>query len=133
MAPCTIDGHAHGMACGGHIHHENHGSISVDGPAPASTFGHGLDFCSGGLDPAAYNGHILGTTLRGYIPEFTYIEGPTPSLTTGHGQASHPGNWRPMAHGELTHRMALGTHNLLGNHEIVRTHGLTPFTSLYPI
>jgi hypothetical protein len=89
MAPCTIGGHAHGMAYGGHIHLENHGSIGVDGPVPTSTFSHGPDFCSGGLDLAAYDGHILGTTLRGYILEFTYIEGPAPSLTTGHGQASH--------------------------------------------
>jgi len=68
------------MPRGGHIHLENHGSIGVEGLAAASTFGHGPDFCSKGLDPAAYGGHTLRTTLSGCILEFTYIGGPTTLL-----------------------------------------------------
>ena len=38
-----------------------------------------------------------------------------------------------MAHGELTHRMALGGHILLGNYEIVRADGLMPVINFYPV
>ena len=37
-----------------------------------------------------------------------------------------------MAHGELTHGMALGGHILLGNHEFIRIDGLMPVAGSYP-
>ena len=80
-----------------------------------------------------YGGHTLRTVLSCCIPEFTYIWGLVPSLIIGHGQVSHLGNQRPMAHGELTHEMALGGHILLENHEIIHAGGLTPIIGLYPI
>jgi len=75
----------------------------------------------------------LRTTLDSCILQFTYIGGPVPSLITGHGQVSHSGNQRPMAHGELTHGMALGGHILWGNNEIIRTNGLMHITGFYPV
>ena len=75
MAPRTVGGLARGMAHDGHIHHENHEFIGVEGLAPASTFSRGPDLHSGDLDPMAYGGHTLETALSGSILEFTYIGG----------------------------------------------------------
>jgi hypothetical protein len=63
------------MAHDGHICHENHKFIDVEGPAPASAFGHGSGLRLGDLDLMAYDEHTLGTALSGNIPEFTYIGG----------------------------------------------------------
>ena len=38
-----------------------------------------------------------------------------------------------MARDELTQGMASINHLLLGNHEVIRTNGLVPITSFYPI
>ena len=81
----------------------------------------------------AYGKHTLGMALSGCIPEFTYIGGTVPSIITHHCQVFHLRNQRPMAHGELTHGMALGGRILWGNDEIVRTRGLTPVKGLYLI
>jgi hypothetical protein len=59
--------------------------------------------------------------------------GPIPSLITSHGQVLRLENQRPMAHGELTHEMALDSHIHLGNHEIIHADRLTLVTSLYPV
>ena len=121
------------MACGGHIRHENYGFIGIEGPAPASAFGHGLDLHSRGLDPVAYGRHSLRTTLSGYISKFTYIGELVPSLIADHGQAFHPGSQRPMAQGDFTQGMASTGHIFLGNHETIHTNGSTPITSSYPV
>ena len=73
MAPRTIGGFALGTAHGGHIHHGNPKSISVEGLAPTSVFGHSQVLRPRDLDPMAYEGHTLGTALSSYILEFTYI------------------------------------------------------------
>ena len=78
IAPRTIGGLAHGMARGGRICHENHGSISVEGPAPTSAFSHGPDLHPGDQDSIAYGGHTLRTAFSGSILEFTYIGGQYP-------------------------------------------------------
>ena len=90
MAPRTVSGLACRMAHNGHICHENHEFIGVEGPTPASIFGRGLNLRPGDLDPMAYSGHTLGTALSGSILEFTYIGGPVPSLATSHDQVFHP-------------------------------------------
>jgi hypothetical protein len=59
----------------GHIRHENHKFIDVEGPAPASAFGRGSGLHLGDLDLVAYDEHTLATTLSGNILEFTYIGG----------------------------------------------------------
>ena len=78
MAPRTVGGLARGMAHDGHIRHENHEFIGVEGLAPMSAFSHGLDLRSRDLDPVAYGGHTLKTALSGSILEFTYIGGQYP-------------------------------------------------------
>ena len=92
MAPRTIGGFAHGMAHGGHIHHENHEFTGVEGPVPTFTFSHGLDLHPRDLDPLVYGGHTIGTALCGSFLEFTYIGGPVPSIIIGHGQVFYLGN-----------------------------------------
>ena len=76
MTSRTVGGLARGMAHGGHIHHENHEFIGIEGPAPTSIFSHSQVLHPGDLDPVAYEGHTLGTALSGCILEFTYIGGP---------------------------------------------------------
>ena len=78
MAPRTNGGHAHGMAHGGHIRHENYEFTGVGGPAPMFAFSRIPDLRSGDLDPVVYGGRTLGTTLNGSIPKSTYIGGPYP-------------------------------------------------------
>ena len=66
------------MAHCGHICHENHEFIDVEGPAPVSTFSHGLDLCSRDLDLMVYIRHTVGTAFSGSILKFTYIGGQYP-------------------------------------------------------
>jgi hypothetical protein len=133
MAPRTVDGLAHRMAHGSHIHHENYEFLDAEGSAPAFAFSHGRDLRPGGLDPAFHGRNTLRIALNGSIPKFTYIGGPVPSLVTSHGQIFHPGIRRPMAHGKLTQGMTSTDHILLGSHETIHTDGSTSVTRFYPI
>jgi hypothetical protein len=67
MGPRTASGLAGGMACSGHIHHENYEFIGANGPAPVSTISHSPDLHLANLSSMAYGGHTPGTTLGGYI------------------------------------------------------------------
>jgi hypothetical protein len=85
MAPRITSGLAGGMAHNGHIHHENYRFIGANGPALTSTISHNPDLHLGNLGRMAHSGHTPGTTLGGYIPEYTYLEGPVPSLVASRG------------------------------------------------
>jgi hypothetical protein len=85
MAPHTVGGLVGGMAHDGHIHHENYGFISANGPAPMSAFSHSSDLHLGNLDAMAHGGHTPRTAHMGYFPKFTYLEGLVASLVTSHG------------------------------------------------
>ena len=67
----------------------------------------------------------LGTTLWGYILEFTYPVGPVPSLIIDRGQVSPSRNQRSTARNEFTLGMASTGHILLGNHAVNHTKGPT--------
>lgn len=107
MAPCTIDGFTRGTAPSGSIRHGNPKFISVDGPVPTSIFGLGQALQPGVLNSVAYGGHTLKMAPSGCITKFTYVGGLVPALITVHNPVFYLGNLGPMAHGELTHRMAL--------------------------
>ena len=133
MAPRTVGGLTHEMAHGSHILHKNYEIIGVEGLAPTSAFSRDLDLRSSDLDHVVHGGHNLETAPNDNISEFTYIGGPIPSLVASHGQIFHSGGHRPMPQGKLTQGMASTDHILLGNHEVIRTDGLVPNTSFYPV
>jgi hypothetical protein len=124
MAPRTVGGFAGGMARGGHIHRENHGFISANGPAPVSAISQSIDLPLKNLSSVALGGHAPGTTLGGCIPEYTYPEGLVPSLITSRGQVSSLRNRRTIVHDELARGMASACHILLGNHAVNHTVGI---------
>jgi len=121
------------MASTGHILLGNHVVNHTEGPAPASTLGHGPDLHLENLGPVAYGGCALGTAYGACILEFTYVGGPGPSLIIGHGQAFHTESQMVTAHGDLAQGMACGGHIPIGNHEITRPDGAMPVTSSYPV
>ena len=88
MAPCTICGFARRMAHCGHIYHENHEFIGIEGPTATFTFSHCSNLHPEDLDPMAYSGHTLGTALSGSIPEFTYIGGQYPFSSSAMARSS---------------------------------------------
>jgi hypothetical protein len=120
------------MTPSGCIHHGNPEFTNINGPVPTFAFSPSQILRPRVLDSMAYSGHTLGMATSGCILEFTYIGGLVPSLILGHGQVFCPRNLRHMAHDELAHRISLGGHILLGNHELSHIDRLMPIASFYP-
>ena len=114
------------MAHGDHIHRENYGFISANGPTPTFAISHSPDLHLGNLSSVACGGHTPRTTLEGCIPKFTDPEGPVPSLVASRGQVSRSRNQRKTVHDELAQGMATIGHILQGNHAVNHTKGPAP-------
>jgi len=120
------------MASTGHILLGNHVVNRIEGSTPTSALSCDPDLRPIGLDIAVHDGHTLGTTLGGCIPECTHVRGLVPSLITGHSRDFHLGSQTAMAHGDLTQGTACSDRILLGNHEIAQTNRSTPVVGFYP-